>query len=147
MGRFEYREDLVPADAAVEAWGEDLGDLFATSARALCELMADPESLGEGHRHAITLAAETPELLLVDFLSELLFLKDRDRALFPRAEVRVERDEAAGPAAFRLEARLAGEVVDPARTRRRIDVKAVTLHGLAVERSGEGWHARFVLDL
>jgi len=145
MGRFEFREDVVLADSAVEVWGDSLDDLFATSARAVCRLMADPASLGSELAETVELRAEALDLLLVDFLSELLFRKDRDRALFPEARVRIEADGEAGP--WRLAAELEGGRVDPERTRRGIDVKAVTLHDLVVERDGGGWHGRFVVDL
>lgn len=145
MGRFEFREDVVLADAAVEVWGDSLDDLFATSAAALCRLMADPASLGRDLAETVVLRGEALDLLLVDFLSELLFRKDRDRALFPEARVRIETAGEAGP--WRLAAELCGGRVDPERTRRGIDVKAVTLHGLSVERDGGGWHGRFVVDL
>ena len=142
MGRYEFRDDMAIADRAVEVWGASLADLFATSARALGELMADPATLGAPARHEVRLAAESPELLLFDFLSEILFLKDRDRAILPGAEVHLD-----GEAPLRLEATLRGGLVDPERTRRGIDVKAVTLHELVVEKDAEGWHAQFVLDL
>jgi SHS2 domain-containing protein len=149
MGRFVYRDDIAIADRAVELWGESPDDLFATAARSLAELMADPDSLGEGVRREVMLQAESLELLLFEFLSELIFLKDRDRAIFPRAEVRVTAPGGPGVAVctWTLSATLHGDVVDPARTRRGLDVKAVTLHELRVERQELGWHGHFVLDL
>jgi SHS2 domain-containing protein len=130
------------ADRAVEVWGATLEDLFATSARALAELMADPATLGEPARHMVEAAADSPELLLFDFLSEILFLKDRDRVILAAAEVHLQ-----GESPWRLAATLTGGTVDPERTRRGIDVKAVTLHELVVEKCAEGWHGQFVLDL
>jgi len=142
MGRFRFREDVSIADCAVEVWGDSLADLLATAARALAELMVEPGTFGERETRAVSLEAESTELLLHDWLSELIFLKDRDRAIFPRAEVR------AGEAPpFRLDATLHGDVVDPASTRRGIDVKAITLHELRAEREGAGWHGHFVADL
>ena len=149
MGRFEFRDDIAIADRAVRVWGESPEDLLATAARALAELMADPASLGEPARHEVLLQAEALDLLLFEFLTEILFLKDRDRALFPRAEVRLTPPAGAGASActWTLNATLHGAIVDPARTRRGIDVKAVTMHELRVEPDGEGWHGHFVLDL
>ena len=119
-----------------------LADLLATSATALAGLMAEPGSIPERRTAEVTLSADAPDRLLVDWLDELLFLKDRDRAIYPRAEVRVSEQ-----APFTLTATLHGDVVDPERTRRGMDVKAITLYPLVVERTAEGWHGHVVVDL
>lgn len=142
MGRFRYRDDIAISDCAVEVWGDTLADLLATAASALAGLMAEPGAIAERRTAEVALAAEAPDRLLVDWLDELLFLKDRDRAIYPRAEVRVSESPP-----YALAATLHGDVVDPARTRRGMDVKAVTLHRLSVERADGGWHGHFVLDL
>jgi SHS2 domain-containing protein len=119
VGRFEYRDDIAIADRAVEVWGESPEDLLATAARALAELMADPATLAEPVRREVMLQAESLDLLLFEFLTEILFLKDRDRAIFPRATILVTPP--AGPGAssctWTLSATLHGAVVDPDRTR------------------------------
>jgi len=48
---------------------------------------------------------------------------------------------------FVLEAEACGEPLDTARHRLLVDVKAVTLHRLRVERTSSGWEAFFVLDV
>jgi SHS2 domain-containing protein len=142
MGRFVFREDVAIADCAVEVWGDSLADLLETSARALAELMADPDSIAEHESRPVSLTADSEDLMLFDWLSEILFLKDRDRLILPRAEVRVSDLRP-----FRLTATLFGDVVDPEHTRRKIDVKAVTMHELRVAREGREWHGHFVVDL
>jgi len=142
MGRFVLREDIAIADSAIEVWGDSLADLLETSSRALAELMVDPGSIAENQNRPVVIAADSEELLLFDWISEILFLKDRDRLIFPRAEVRVGDGRP-----LQLEATLFGDVVDPERTRRRIDVKAITMHELLVAREGGEWHGHFVLDL
>src|SRR6476620_8534082 len=89
MGRFVLREDIAIADSAIEVWGDSLADLLETSSRALAELMVDPGSIAENQNRPVVLAVDSEELLLFDWISEILFLKDRDRLIFPRAEVRV----------------------------------------------------------
>jgi SHS2 domain-containing protein len=154
MGRYAFRDDIVLSDCAVEVWGDSLADLLETAARSVAELMADPTSVAQRRTARVTLEADTPDLLLVEWLGEILFLKDRDRAIYPRAEVRVtgatESDggaSAAPQSPLRLEATLHGDVVNPETTRRGIDVKAITLHRLSVERGEGGWHGHFVVDL
>ena len=142
MGRFEFLEDVALADCAVEIRGGDRGDLFETAAAALAEVMVDPATLSLTTDRDLDLDAGTLDLLLYDWLSELIFLKDRDREVFPRCDVRVDGD---GP--FRLTAHLHGGAIDPARTSLRADPKAVTFHLLAVERTHDGWTARVVIDI
>jgi len=142
MGRFVFREDIAIADCAVEVWGDSLGDLLATAARAVAELMADPETIVEHESRPVMLTADSEELLLFDWLSEILLIKDRDRLICPRAEVRVSDVKP-----LRLTATLFGDVVDPERTRRNLDVKGITMHELRVAREGKEWHGQFVVDL
>jgi SHS2 domain-containing protein len=47
----------------------------------------------------------------------------------------------------RVHATLTGETIDPARHELDADVKAVTLHGLAVRQTGQEWQAEVTLDV
>ena len=142
MGRFQFVEDVALADCAVEIEGRDLGDLFETAAAALAELMVDPATVTVGVDRVITIEATALDLLLYDWLSELIFLKDRDAQVFTRTAVRVS-----GSGPFHLAAQVTGGVIDPELTARRADPKAVTLHQFALERAGAGWQARVVIDI
>ena len=142
MGRYHYLDEMAVADAALEVEGESLDDLFATAARAVAEMMVDPATMPLAIARTVTLAARSPDLLLYDWLSELIYRKDRDHEVFPEAEVEVsERD------GWSLRATLKGGRIDPARTESRADPKAVTFHQFALERTAEGWRARVVIDI
>jgi SHS2 domain-containing protein len=130
------------ADCALEIEGHDLDDLFETAAGALAELMVDPTTVELSVERRIALAADTVDLLLYDWLSELIFRKDRDREVFPRARVRV-----GGKGPFRLDADVRGGVIDRVRTALRADPKAVTFHQFAVRPADSGWQARLVIDI
>jgi SHS2 domain-containing protein len=143
MGAYRVLDEIAPADCALEIEAVDLADLFVTAARALAELMVEPETLVPTVERDIEIEAPARDLLLFDWLGELIFLKDRDGEVFPVADVRIEGD---GP--FRLVGRVRGGRIDPERTGRRADPKAVTFHRLAVEPAGEGgWRARVVIDI
>jgi SHS2 domain-containing protein len=126
----------------MEVDGRDLPDLFETAAAALAEIMVDPTTVALTLERAISLEADALDLLLYDWLSELVFLKDRDCEVFPRCRV-----EIAGDGPFRLNARLCGGPIDVERCALRIDPKAVTFHRLSVERREGAWCARFVIDV
>ncbi|HZS35035.1 MAG TPA: archease [Methylomirabilota bacterium] len=142
MGRYTVVEDVALADCAMDIEGRDAGDLFETAARALAELMIDPGTLPVTVERTIELEAAQVDLLLFDWLGELIFRKDRDREVFPEARVRISGD---GP--VRLAASVRGGVIDPAGTERRADPKAVTLHQLRVTADETGWRARVVIDI
>jgi SHS2 domain-containing protein len=142
VGRYTVVEDVALADAAFDLEGRDLDDLFETAALALAELMVDPASLPVRVHRDIALEAPAVDLLLYDWLSELIYRKDRDLEVFPATRVRVT---GAGP--YRLAARASGGVIDPATTARRADAKAVTFHQFRVEPADEGWRARVVIDI
>lgn len=75
------------ADCAVEVRGSDLDDLFATAVAALAEVMVDPAAVPRTVERTITLTAPELDLLLYDWLSELIYRKDRDGEVFTRADV------------------------------------------------------------
>jgi len=142
MGHYEFLEEIAIADCAVQLEGADLADLFETAARALAEVMADPATVPMTARRTIALDADTLELLLYDWLSELIFRKDRDAEVYPRARVAIAGD---GP--FQLAAEVEGGPLDPATVHLRSDPKAVTFYQFALEPVGRGWRARVVIDI
>jgi SHS2 domain-containing protein len=142
MGRFRFREDIVISDSAVEAAADSLDDLFETAASSLAELMVDPKTIQPTVVHSLRLEAPSLDLLLFEWLSELVMRKDADSEVFVRTLVHV----AAGEGCV-LEADLIGGRIVPGQTDRRADVKGVTLHRLSVERDDGGWRATFVFDL
>lgn len=142
MGRYRFLDDVAWADAAVEIEGDDLGDLFGTAASALAALMVDPASLTIRVERTIGLEAPRLDLLLYDWLSELIFRKDRDGEIFPTARVAITGE---GP--YALTAHVVGGPLDPGRTVLGADPKAVTFHRFALEPRPAGWWARVVIDV
>jgi protein archease len=141
---FEYLEDDVTSDVTFRAFGRDLDELFTVAGDATTAAMVRSlESVAAGTSRQVSLGANALDLLLMGFLDEIIFWKDRDRLLLRPADVRVR------PAGDRYEvtAELRGEPIDLARHEVEADVKAATLHGLRVERSGSGWSAQVTLDV
>jgi SHS2 domain-containing protein len=142
VGEFRFVEDVAIADCAIELVARDLDDLFETAAAALTALMVDPATVRTDVERAVALTADALDLLLHDWLSELIYLKDSERELYTGCRARVS---GAGP--YRVDARLTGGVIEPGRTALGADAKAVTLHQLTVEAMREGWRARVVIDI
>lgn len=141
MGSWNVLDTIAIADCALEIHANDLDDLFATAARALADVMVDPDTVSRDVERTLSLEARALDLLLHDWLSELIFLKDSERLVLPEASVTVHA------AASELTARLRGGRIDPGRTALRADPKAVTFHQFVVEPRGVGWYARVVIDI
>ena len=141
---YHYLEEIGTADIAFEATGRDLAELFRDAADATTNVMIDNiEAIQPRETRRIELSNEQLDMLLFDFLQELIFLKDAERLLLRIREVQItKRDEN-----YFLKATVEGETLDAERHHQRADVKAVTLHNFSVEQVDDGWKARVLLDI
>ena len=141
---YHYLEELGTADIAFEATGPDLPQLFRDVADATMNVMIDNlDAIEPRETRHIELSNDKIDMLLFDFLQELIYFKDAERLLLGVRDVRIEeRDEK-----YFLKAEAAGEPLDAARHHQRADVKAVTLHDFSVEKENGGWKARVLLDI
>ena len=113
------------ADIAIKTSGESLDEAFENAAYAMFDTMADASSIKPVGEVKVEIEAEDLGQLLVDWLSELLYLCDVDDALFSEFEVTIEGNKLSGIAR--------GEKIDPARHGLKTDIKAVTYHMLEVD--------------
>ncbi len=128
------------ADLGLRVRAPDLDTLFAEA--AACLFSAIVEDLGTvrpDRRIDLKIDGAEREYLLFDWLRELLYRFDSSHLLLSRFEVRV------GEAG--LEGAAWGEPFDPARHALAHEVKAITYHGLKVERAADGWLAEVIVDI
>ena len=143
---YHYRGDIAHADIAFDAWGETLEDLFRAAAAATLEVMVeDLGALRPLEALDITLTEADEEMLLFDFLNELIFYKDARRLLL--RPVRISIAKLTDGTGYALQSVLQGEEVDAQRHRLNTDVKAVTMLRFSVARVADGWRATVVLDV
>ena len=141
---YRYRGDIAHADAAFDAWGETLEELFRSAAEATLGVMIDdPASVYPKESVRLRLAEQNTEMLLFELLNQIIFYKDARRLLLFPGELTIQETETCS----RLRGTLVGEEIDPSRHRLDTDVKAVTMHRFALERVAEGWRATVVLDV
>lgn len=143
---YRYLDDIATADVAFCATAPTLEAMFLSAADATIRVMV--ENLDEVRprmERTIALEADCLDLLLVRFLQELVFFKDADNTLLRAREVEIR--PRAPDSGFELRGCLAGETIDPSRHRLNVDIKAVTLHRLKVERTAAGWECLVVLDI
>jgi SHS2 domain-containing protein len=141
---YAYADDIAIADLAFRAWGQTLEETFLAAAEATMHAMVeDLATIAPRQQRTFELHDAQLDLLLLQFLQELLFYKDAQHLLFRVCEVHLT----ARGRVFALQARAAGEPLDAARHALGADVKGVTLHRLQVVQTPNGWEATVVLDV
>lgn len=132
------------ADMALEVRGDTLDELFTAAAEGLGRLFSPSDDIRPAREFHIEKEAPSLERLVVEFLSEMVFLHEMEGLLFAEFEVSVAgKAEGGGP---RLRAAVRGETYDPERHELDSPVKAVTQHMLSVDRTDDGWKATIVMD-
>ncbi len=132
------------ADAGVVVTAEDLEGLFREAARAMTDCITDVGRVRPSGARPVTLVAADLELLLVEWLGEALYLFEVEGFLAAGGELAIVDRGAAGP---RLTGDFLGEPHDPQRHPHKVAIKAITYHGLSVERTDHGWRARVIFDI
>jgi SHS2 domain-containing protein len=144
-GEFRFLEDVALADAAFEASGETLAELFGAAARAVIETMVDPATVAGPWSKKVELREESPEALLFEWLSTMVYFKDAEGVVYHDASVDIRQEGTSK--SWHLTGILRGEPIDSSRHELRADVKAVTKHLYDVRHDGKRWMTRVVLDI
>jgi SHS2 domain-containing protein len=128
------------ADLGLRIRAPDLNTLFAEAAEALFAVIVDDLAKVEASETVeIQLTGGDGEYLLFDWLKELLYRFDAEHLLFSRFEVCVSDTGLVGTAR--------GEPLNRERHALAHEVKAITYHGLRVEKTAEGWLAEVIVDI
>jgi SHS2 domain-containing protein len=147
MMPYRYLDDLTVADVAFEARGSSLEELFTAAWEATLQVMIEnPNSLGKVESRNIALEEPSLDLLLHNFLQELIYYKDAEGLLLRIEDCRIRWVEGRSKFA-RLDARARGQTIDPKVHRLGTDVKAVTFYRFDLARENRGWRATVVLDV
>jgi SHS2 domain-containing protein len=140
-GSFEFFDHT--GDVGIRLSGPTPESVFSAAAQALTDTITGLDQVRAVEAKEVRLSASSLDLLLVDWMSELLFEFDGRGWLAAEADVALH----SGGGVQHLEATVRGEAADPARHHIHILVKAVTYHGLELTSGPHGWSARVVLDI
>lgn len=127
-------------DLGVKVAGFTLPELFQNAALAFFNILTRPSKIEPKLEEKISVTANDAEQLLVAWLSEFLYLYETRRLLFREFEI---QKLTAGT----LEAAVRGEIYDPKRHPIKTEIKAVTYHGLRIEKKNSFYSTLIIFDL
>jgi SHS2 domain-containing protein len=142
---YRFIENLTVADVAFVARGKTLEELFASAGQAVTATMVKTlRTVRKRETRNFDLTSETLDLLLFNFLQEIIYYKDVDQLLLSRFVLSIQSKN---DRKHCLTGQGQGEKIDPARHPLLVDVKAVTLHKFELVKERAGWKATVVLDI
>ena len=128
------------ADLGLRIRAADLDTLFVEAAQCLFgTIVENLATVRPLQKIDVQLQGDAIDYLLFDWLRELLYHFDAEHLLFGKFEVHVREDA--------LTASAWGEPLDRARHNLEHEVKAITYHGLRVEKVGDEWEAELIVDI
>ena len=138
MKRFEILDHT--ADIGLIVHGEDLKTLFENAGEAFFHLMTDLRKVKRRVERRINITGESLDRLMVDWLSELLYLHEVESLLFRGFKVESVGEDG-------LKAIAKGEPFQEGVHVIKTEVKAVTYHQIEVRPENGRWRARVIFDL
>ena len=126
------------ADVLMRVRGATITEIFSDAGRAMFHVMyGSCEDRGVKRRFA--LEAEDLESLLIDYLSELLFITDVENIVFCSFDIDIE--------GTRLSAVARGEPFDPARHAAGALIKGISFFGLEIVKEEEAYAVDIIFDI
>jgi len=128
------------ADICIKAYGETLSEAFENAAKSMIDTITDESEIESIGQYDIELKADNLEQLLVDWLSELLFLHSANNLVFSFFNVNLDKKN------IKLKAKVFGEPFDVSKHKIGIEIKAVTYHMLEIKKK-RPYHVQVLFDI
>lgn len=132
---FGFQETSHTADWELIVWAPDLVALLEQAARGMYHLSGVELISAPRLTRRIKLPFHDPEMLLIDFLTELLFLVETEELAFDEFELEFTGNQ--------LTANLTGAELEYISK----EIKAVTYHNLEIRKTDRGLEASIVFDV
>ncbi len=128
------------ADIGIIVYGTDLKQVFANAALGLFSLIADLDNVKEHIKRDVEISAEDPEVLLVEWLNELIYIFDVEHILFKRFEIKELESNI-------IKATCYGEKVKAGHHKLKREVKAATYHMLKLNKENGTYKVQIIFDI
>jgi SHS2 domain-containing protein len=127
MMKYEVFEHT--ADVGIRSTGSDVNEAFENAAEGMFSIITNLENVNAVGEYKITSEAQDLEQLLVNWLSELLYLQTVSCVMFSKFRVSIQKKDGK----WQLEGYATGENYDRSRHSYETEIKAVTHHILEVK--------------
>jgi SHS2 domain-containing protein len=128
------------ADLGIVVKGGSIKELFVNAANAMTDLMVKADISGKGAKRRLIVEGEDLADLMVRWLSEILYLFNGEHILVMAIEL-------GSMGSTRLQSKLNVLSLNKGRHEILREIKAVTYHQIAVEKTPDGWEARVIFDI
>lgn len=130
------------ADIGMEIFGRTKKELFKNAAWALTDVMIEQreETADKGRTRKLAVEGTDAADLLVNFLRELLYLFNGEKTV-------IQTCQSVAFGRGRLMAILQVEPYNKKKHHAKMELKAVTYHGLSVINEKSAWKARVIFDV
>ena len=126
------------ADICIKAYGNNLSEAFDHAAKGMFDIITDNSSVESVGEYDISLDAPDLEQLLVDFLSDLLFLNTAKNLVFGSFKIKIDNNH--------ISAKIFGEEYNTSKHKIGVEIKAVTYHMLEVNNK-EPYYVQVLFDI
>lgn len=141
---YEIVDNITSADIAVSVKGKSLNEIFVKAGNALVSEMTDsPDKIRDIELRRDVISNPDLELLLFNFLNEILFYKDGEGLILKPAAAEIELQGSE----YLCRYTLSGEKITESICGFRVDVKGVSLHGLEIIKTDDLYTASVVFDV
>lgn len=136
--RWEHFEHQ--ADIGVRGIAPTLAQAFEQAALALTAVIIEPDKVAPSRTLSVDCEAPDIELLLTEWLNQLIFLMATEHMLFSRFAVSIDNHH--------LHATIYGEPLERERHQPTVEIKGATFTALSVRQQDDGnWLAQTVVDV
>jgi len=136
----KYRLTRNQSELAVRVVGDSQADLFANSAIALFDVMADIEKIEIKERIPLEVEGTDRDDLMVNWMRELLYLYQVSGYLLKEFKIREVKDSM-------VKAEVCGEKIDPDRHEIKQEIGAVAFHKSRMQKTGSQWIAQVIFEI
>ena len=128
------------ADIGVRGYGKSLAQAFEQCALALTGVITDTKKIDARDCFEVTCTAEENDLLLIDWLNELIYQMATRHMLFSNFNIKIDDHH--------LVATVCGEHAEQSRHHPAVEVKGATFTELSVSQNNTGeWIAQCIVDV